>query len=121
MIVGETEIKLDSGKIIKLDLRKITIKEFRLATDKDSKEDESDAIVAKACGLTLKALQAMAFPDYRRVIAAWWRAGTQPLDAQAVLVLTEAQTKEFGVEYGQLVEITRAADSPNSPSESTSA
>jgi hypothetical protein len=80
-IIGVEKLTLEGGRELTLDLRKISIKEFRLAVDQNSKEDESDEIVARAVGLKLKEFQALSQPDYRRIVAAFWRASTQPLES----------------------------------------
>lgn len=117
--IGTVEIKLDKQTIM-LDLHKITIGEFRFATKAGTGEDESDEIVAKACGLTRAELQALSQPDYRKVINEWWNAATQPIDDTRWLKLTADQATAFGVKFGQTVLIVQdgAEPAPNSPSAS---
>lgn len=79
-VIGIEEIALDDGRKLKLDLHKVTILEFRFAVDEKSDQDKSDAIVAKTLDMAVKDLQALSQPDYRRVVAAFWRAATQPLE-----------------------------------------
>lgn len=122
MSIGVREIFLDDNKKVTIDLRKISIGDFRLATDKDSAVDKSDAVVARACGMKLNELQALSQPDYRRIIAAWWEAATQPLEDHKLLKVSGDQAEKLGVAFGEVVRIVdKDAADPNSPSESTSA
>jgi hypothetical protein len=81
-IIGVEQLALDGGRELTLDLRKITIAEFRFAVDRDSDTTKSDEIVGKAVGMTLEKFQALSQPDYRRVVAAFWKAATQPLEGE---------------------------------------
>lgn len=72
-------VKLFSGREIIIDLMKPSAKEWRLITNPKTTEEEEYAILAKATGLTNVELAELAQPDYRLVIDAFVRLGTQPL------------------------------------------
>ena len=72
-------VKLFSGREIIIDLMKPSAKEWRLITNPKTTEEEEYAILGKATGLTNVELAELAQPDYRLVIDAFVRLGTQPL------------------------------------------
>lgn len=79
-IIGVEKLTLGDGRELTLDLRKISIKDFRFATANDTDNDKSDEIVARSVGLSVDKFQALSQPDYRRVVAGFWKAATQALD-----------------------------------------
>lgn len=99
--IGVTEVQFESGRKVTIDLRKITIAEFRLAVDQKTEQNAADGVLAKACGLKTKDIQNLPMPDYQQLVKAWWEAATQPL--------TKAEKDEKG------------KPAPNSQSESTEA
>ena len=72
-------IKLLSGKTVVIDLMKITTKEWKTALRANTPEVEEYEIFAKLTGLTVAELETMPQPDYRLIIDAFIRVGTQPL------------------------------------------
>ena len=117
---GKIEATLSSGKRVVVDLLKISILEYRFAVTKGTDPAESDKIVAKACGMKLKEFQDLPKPDWDRVVDAFFRAANQPVEGYKQVVMKEEQLGEFGVQFGQIVQIVEEPD-PNSPSASTSA
>lgn len=69
-------VDLDS---IKIDLNVVTIREYRALFDKAQPQDEEDAIIAKACGITVDELLDLSQPDYRRLVKRFFDAAREPL------------------------------------------
>ena len=72
-------VKLFSGKEVVIDLMKPSAKEWRLITNPKTTEEEEYAILAKATGMSAEELGELAEPDYRLIIDAFVRLGSQPL------------------------------------------
>ena len=72
-------VKLFSGKEVIIDLMKPSAKEWRQITNPKTTEQEEYAILAKATGMSAEELAELPQPDYRLVIDAFVRLGTQPL------------------------------------------
>ena len=68
---------------VTIDLYALSIGEVRSILDgKKDKADpysKEDEIIAKAAGLNVEKLQALPFPDYRKVIRAFWDCIRDPL------------------------------------------
>ena len=78
-------------KEITIDLRLVTLKEFRSIFEKGQPQIEEDKTVAKACGLTVDEYLSLPQPTARRVIDAFMKAATQPLtDPNSASVSTSA-------------------------------
>lgn len=92
-IIGVEQVTLEGGRDLTLDLRKITIAEFRFAVDRDSDTNKSDEIVARSVGMTLEKFQALSQPDYRRVVAHFWKAATQPLENETDTAVKNSQSE----------------------------
>lgn len=114
--IGVKKVVLDDGRELSIDLRVVTMKEFRFATNKDSAEDKSDQIVAKACGLSDMEFAKISQPDYRRIIGAFWDAAIQPIKE-----ITTPQELANQYSVADLREALRLAESyvPNEASEPT--
>lgn len=115
------KIKLpDSGKVVVLDLSRITILEFRVAVNAKSEELKQDEVLAKACGLKLKELQAMTYPDYRTIIDVWWKHVIEPADGVKYLEISETDLEKAGLKYGDSVELVPVGEKPGPNSQSAS-
>lgn len=73
------DVTLKDGREITIDLYQISIKGYRTLFDPSSSEDESDKILAKTCGMDLKELQKLPYPDYRKIINAVLKRSREPL------------------------------------------
>jgi len=65
---------------IKIDLSRITIKEYRALFDKDQPQAEEDAIMAKCADITVDDLLALPQPEYRRLVKLFFDEARKPLD-----------------------------------------
>lgn len=65
---------------IRVDMSRITIKEYRALFDKGQAQADEDGTIAKACGITVDELLELSQPDYRRLIARFRKAAMEPLD-----------------------------------------
>jgi hypothetical protein len=77
--LGLSKVSLGKGKEITVDLRLVTLKEFRSIFEKNQPQIDEDTIVAKACGLTVDQYLDLPQPTARRIIDAFMKAATQPL------------------------------------------
>ena len=62
-----------------INLSLISIKEFRSLLDEKQTAEEGDVILAKACGVTVDEIQALPYPDYRRLVKAFYEKAREPL------------------------------------------
>ncbi len=65
---------------IKIDLSRITIREYRSLFDQDKTDAQSDELVARACGITVGELLDLSQPDYRRLLKRFFETAREPLD-----------------------------------------
>lgn len=72
-------VTLFSGKQVVLDMMKVSTAEWKKAIKTGTKDEEEYAIISKASGLSVEELEIMPRPDYRMLIEAFIRVGTQPL------------------------------------------
>ena len=75
----KAEVTLMSGKVVVVDLMKISTKEFREMTDPKQPERDEAISIAKACGMTIEEILALPLPEYRLVASAFLRLATMPL------------------------------------------
>lgn len=73
-------MKLSDGREVKIDMSQITVREYRSLFDKDVPESESDDLIGKAAGMKPGEVTELPFPDWRRVMAAFWEEAKKPLD-----------------------------------------
>jgi hypothetical protein len=85
------EVKLSTGKIVKLDMSKVKFGEWRNFFRGNGSVKEDDTFVEKITGLKPKEQADMLRDDYRRIMQAIIKEGNQPL---ADLNLAEASTSE---------------------------
>lgn len=70
-----------SGKEIpEIDLRNVTVKEWRAMFDNTQPDHEGDQTLAKASGLSLEEIQNLALYDYRALFAAVVERSGKPLE-----------------------------------------
>ena len=62
-----------------IDLNRITIRKYRSLFDKDQPQEQEDAVIAKACGLTVDELLGLSQPEYRKLIHAFFDRAREPL------------------------------------------
>jgi hypothetical protein len=72
-------LTLTDGREITIDLSVITVREYRALFDKKQKQEDEDATLAKACGLTAEDILDMSQPDFRRLAAAFFKTAREPL------------------------------------------
>lgn len=72
-------LTLTDGREITIDLSVVTIREYRALFDKKQKQEDEDATLAKAVGLTVDELLDISQPDYRRLAEAFFKAAREPL------------------------------------------
>lgn len=65
--------------VVDIDLSRITIREYRSLFDKDQKQEDEDAVLAKACGLTVDELLGLSQPEYRRLVQEFFAKAREPL------------------------------------------
>jgi len=72
-------VTLFSGQKVVLDMMKVSTAEWKQAIKTGTKDEEEFTILSKASGLSETELGTMPQPDYRMLIDAFVRLGTQPL------------------------------------------
>jgi hypothetical protein len=72
-------VKLFSGKEVTIDITKIDISEWKKAVRPNTPDEEEYKIIAKSLGVSEEELIKFSQPDYRLIIDAFVRVGTQPL------------------------------------------
>jgi hypothetical protein len=73
------KVKLKDKRELSIDLYALTLLEVRQLLDTKKKDNEGDDILCKAVGLTKEELQALPFPDYRKITKAFWECVRDPL------------------------------------------
>lgn len=73
------KVKIKDGKEFSIDLYALTLAEVRSLLEPKKKDSEGDDILCKAVGLTKDELQALPFPDYRKITKAFWECVRDPL------------------------------------------
>ena len=68
------------GKEINFDFERISIKEYRALFDKGQPQPEEDELMARVCGITVDELMAFSQPDYKKMLKAFLKVATSPLD-----------------------------------------
>ena len=72
-------VTLFSGKVVVIDMMKITMSEWKTALKTSTPEEEEHKIIAKVTGMKVEELAKLLQPEYRLIIDGFFRAGTQPL------------------------------------------
>jgi hypothetical protein len=76
---SKPSIILSTGKEVVFDIDKMSKREYTSLFDKSSSDDQSDAIVARVCGMTLDELQGLPLNAYRRVVIEFFKKVREPL------------------------------------------
>lgn len=74
------DLTLHDGRVITLDMNRITIREYRALFDKDQEKDDEDATLAKAFGVTVDEFLDLSQVDYKRAIHIFFETARAPLD-----------------------------------------
>ena len=75
----KAEVTLMSGKVVTVDLMKISTREFREMTDPRQPQKDEAICIAKSCNLSVEEILSLPLPDYRLVASAFLRLATMPL------------------------------------------
>lgn len=76
---AEGRYHLPGGKAIAFDLDKITRKEFTDFARGKLTDDQDNALLARVCGLTVKQIENLPQPEYRRLVRAFYKEAMEPL------------------------------------------
>jgi len=72
-------VTLISGKTVTIDMMKITTREWKNALKAAMPESDEMEVISKVSGMSVAELDGLPQPDYRIIIDAFIRVGTQPL------------------------------------------
>ena len=72
-------VTLSDGRVLTVDLTKISIREYRRLYKSETTPDEEDVLLAPCFGLTLEEWQSLPFPDYKRATDAFSESARNPL------------------------------------------
>lgn len=73
------DLTLAGGRVITVDLNRVSIREYRALFVKDQPQAEEDATLAKAAGLTVDELLELGQSDYRKLAALFFKLAREPL------------------------------------------
>ena len=73
------DVILSDGREITFDLMKVTYKQWKIIWDATTAEEDTDPHVARCAGITVDELHDLPQPDWKALIHALHRKGTQPL------------------------------------------
>ncbi len=74
------DVILSNGREIVFDLLKVSQKEYRALFSNEQPDVEGDAIIGRACGLSAEEVADLPQPDYRRLVRAFFKKASEPLD-----------------------------------------
>ena len=77
--LGVIDLTLSDGRAIRIDLHRVTMREYRSIFSAEQVQDDEDRIIAKACGMDVDAYLNLSQPDGRRVILKFLEAAAAPL------------------------------------------
>ena len=72
-------VTLSDGRVLTVDLTKISIREYRRLFKDETTTDEEDTLLAPCFGLTLEEWQSLPYPDYKRATKAFFERARDPL------------------------------------------
>jgi hypothetical protein len=72
------KVKLKNKTEVTIDLYALSVAEVRELVDVKKKDHEGDDILGKAVGMSVAEIQALPFPDYRKVTRAFWKCVRDP-------------------------------------------
>jgi hypothetical protein len=64
---------------IRIDMNLVSIREYRALFGPGQPQDQEDATIAKAAGITVDELLSLSQPDYRRLCKRFFDAAREPL------------------------------------------
>ena len=73
------EVKLSTGKVVNIDVSKVTFGEWRAYFTGRQSAEKDDEFVTKITSLKHVEIEIMLRDDYRRVLQAILKAGSEPL------------------------------------------
>ena len=74
------DVTLSDGREITFDLLKISQKEYRALFSNAQPDTEGDEIVGRCCGMSAEEVGDLPQPDYRRLVRAFFKRASEPLD-----------------------------------------
>lgn len=74
------DVILSNGREISFDLLKVSQKEYRALFSPEQPDTEGDAIIGRSCGLSADEVADLPQPDYRRLVRAFFKKASEPLD-----------------------------------------
>ena len=77
--VSMADVILSDGTEITFDFYKINRREWRGLFDKTESDEESDAKVAKVCGLTYEQFENLPYADYHAMMREFWIRARDPI------------------------------------------
>lgn len=72
-------LTLKDGRTLTLDLARITQREYRALFNKDQAQADEDATLAKVAGIGPDELLDLPQPEYRRLVALFFKLAREPL------------------------------------------
>lgn len=75
-----TDFPISGKKIPEIDLRSITVSEWRALFSSSQPEHEGDQTIAKASGMTVEEIRALPLYDFRALFKAVLEMSSKPLD-----------------------------------------
>lgn len=79
MAHSKPEVVLEDGRLIQIDLNRITVAEWRRLFDPSQLPEEEDEILSKAAGMTAEEWRSLGLADWRKVSMAILEKGRNPL------------------------------------------
>jgi hypothetical protein len=77
--MGDNTVTLSNGRVLTIDLYKMTMREYRTLFDTKIKPEKDDVIYSKVLGLTTDELTDLPQPDWQRACLAVIDAARKPL------------------------------------------
>ncbi len=74
-----SDLTMEDGREITLDLNKITLREYRALFDRLQKPEEEDAVLCRVFGLTLEEYQTLPYPTWRKLTELFFERARSPL------------------------------------------
>lgn len=74
------DVTLSDGREVEFDLYKISMAEYRALLEVGQPPEEGDEMVARIIGWKADEVASLPYPDYRKLIRAFFRKASSPLD-----------------------------------------
>jgi hypothetical protein len=72
-------LTLEDGRIITVDLTKISLREYRALFDKNQKPEEEDKVLCRVFDMTLEEYQTLPYPTWRKLTELFFEQARSPL------------------------------------------